>query len=70
MLQVRGLESAGGAGVTEPVRVDDLTRFDAAFICNSATPACAVASIDGHDFGAPPLAALNAAWSSQPCQPI
>jgi len=66
----RGLEAAGVPCATEPVRLDDLARFDAAFICNSATPACAVASIDGHAFRSPPLEALNAAWSSQPCQPI
>lgn len=66
----RGLEAAGRAAVTEPVRVDDLAGFDAAFICNSATPACAVASIDGREFQPPPLEALNAAWASQPRQPI
>ena len=66
----RGLEEAGVAGVTEPVRVDGLERFDAAFLCNSATPACAVASIDGRAFGPPPLEILKAAWASQPCQPI
>lgn len=66
----RGLEAAGAASVTEPVCVDDLAGFDAAFICNSATPACAVASIDGHAFPPPPLEALHAAWASQPRQPI
>lgn len=67
----RGLEAAGGkAGTTEAVRLDDLPRFDGAFICNSATPACAVRSIDDHAFAPPSLAALEAAWASQPCQPI
>jgi branched-subunit amino acid aminotransferase/4-amino-4-deoxychorismate lyase len=66
----RGLEAAGLESVTEPVGVADLPGFEAAFICNSATPACAVASIDGREFGPPPLEALQAAWSSQPCQPI
>ncbi len=66
----RGLDAAGLTGATEPVRLEDLSRFDAAFLCNSATPACAVASIDGREFGAPPLEALQAAWASQPCQPI
>ena len=66
----RGLEAAGLIGATEPVRLENLPRFDAAFLCNSATPACAVASIDGREFGAPPLDALRAAWASQPCQPI
>ncbi len=66
----RGLETAGLTGVSEPVVVGDLARFDGAFICNSATPACAVASIDGHRYRSPPLPALQAAWASQPCQPI
>ena len=66
----RGLAAAGMTSVTEPVRLENLTRFDGAFLCNSATPACAVASIDAHEFRAPPLDALQAAWASQPCQPI
>ena len=66
----RGLAQAGLSGVTEVVRPADLPRFDAAFICNSATPACPVASIDGLELGPAPLEALTAAWASQPCQPI
>ncbi|WP_332655539.1 aminotransferase class IV [Brevundimonas sp.] len=66
----RGLEAAGLTGVTEPVVAADLPRFDGAFICNSATPACAVDSIDDHRYRPPPLPALQAAWASQPCQPI
>ncbi|HYC74529.1 aminotransferase class IV [Brevundimonas sp.] len=66
----RGLDAAGRVGTIEPVRLEELSRFDAAFLCNSATPACAVASIDGHVFGPAPLDALRAAWASQPCQPI
>jgi branched-subunit amino acid aminotransferase/4-amino-4-deoxychorismate lyase len=66
----RGLETAGLKGVAEPVRRSDLARFDAAFICNSATPACPVASIDGLELGPAPLEALRAAWASQPCQAI
>lgn len=66
----RGLEAEGRESVSESVGVADLPGFDAAFICNSATPACAVASIDGHEFGPPPLEALHAAWASQPRQPI
>src|SRR5690606_3905411 len=42
----RGLEARGLNSRTEAVRREDLSRFDAAFICNSATPACPVASID------------------------
>ena len=66
----RGLPAAGLAGVSEPVGKADLARFDAAFICNSATPACPVASIDGLELGPAPLEAVRAAWASQPCQPI
>lgn len=66
----RGLEAAGTPGASEPVRVDDLSRFDGAFICNSATPACAVLSIDDHAFEPPPLDVLEAARASQPCQAI
>ncbi len=66
----RKLAGVGLASVTEPVPLTDLPRFDAAFICNSATPAAAVTSIDGHAFGPPPLEALHAAWASQPPQPI
>lgn len=66
----RGLAAAELGSVAESVGVADLPGFDAAFICNSATPACAVASIDSHAFRPPPLEVLNAAWASQPRQPI
>lgn len=59
-------------GPTGPVYLSDLGSFDAAFICNSATPACAVAAIDGHSFGPTEavIARLNDAWRSNPCQKI
>ena len=66
----RGLGDVGLTAVTEPMTLGDLARFEAAFLCNSATPAAAIWSIDGHEFGPPPLEALRAAWASQPCQPI
>lgn len=66
----RGLQAAGLVGASEPVHLVDLARFDAAFICNSATPVCPVASIDDRPFAPPPLDALQAAWASQPRQPI
>ena len=68
----RGLDGAGLTGRTEPVRVDDLARFDAAFLCNSATPACAVAAIGDHVFAPPPglIERLRSAWASNPIQPI
>lgn len=68
----RGLGGVGLTGRTEPVHVDDLARFDAAFLCNSATPACAVASIKDRVFTPPPalIGRLAAAWASNPVQPI
>ena len=66
----RGLAGVGLGSVTEPVSLEDLAEFESAFICNSATPAAAVAAIDGRAFGPPPLDALRSAWASQPCQPI
>ncbi|HYD27408.1 aminotransferase class IV [Brevundimonas sp.] len=68
----RGLEARGMPSRVQPVRLEDLPGFDGAFICNSATPACAVASIDGLAFdpAGAPLETLRAIWASQPCQPI
>lgn len=67
-----GMAEFGLKDVTRPVHLSDLVDFDAAFICNSTTPACAVASIDGHKFS--PAEALIArlidAWRSNPCQAI
>ncbi|MBU1384813.1 MAG: aminotransferase class IV [Alphaproteobacteria bacterium] len=67
-----GLEARGMSSRTRPVQLEDLPRFDGAFICNSATPACPVASIDALAFdpAAAPLEALRSIWASQPCQPI
>jgi branched-subunit amino acid aminotransferase/4-amino-4-deoxychorismate lyase len=68
----RGLEARGLRSRTAPVLLADLSGFDGAFICNSATPACPVAAIDAvvFDPAAPPLETLRAIWASQPCQPI
>jgi len=68
----RGMASAGLATTTEPVTVADLARFDAAFICNSATPACAVTAIGDQAFDTPPglIERLDAAWASNPVQAI
>lgn len=68
----RGLEARGVPGRIRPVGLEDLAHFDGAFICNSATPACPVASIDAvvFDPAAAPLETLRAIWASQPCQPI
>ncbi|KQY96614.1 aminotransferase class IV [Brevundimonas sp. Root1423] len=68
----RGLAHSGLTGRTAPVHLDDLAGFDGAFICNSATPACAVASIGEHAFAASParIDRLQSAWTSNPVQPI
>lgn len=68
----RGLEARGVPVRVEPVRLDALPRFDGAFICNSATPACPVASIGDQTFDpdAVPLEALKAIWASNAPQPI
>lgn len=68
----RGMERLGLNGVTRSVQLSDLADFDAAFICNSATPACAVAAIDGHAFSPAEavIARLIDAWRSNPCQKI
>lgn len=68
----RGLAPSGLTGRTVPVHVDDVPAFDAAFICNSATPACAVSAIDDHVFATDPgfIDRLQAAWSSNAVQPI
>ena len=68
----RGLTAAGLTGRTEPVHSADLARFDAAFLCNSATPACAVAAIGERVFTTPSglIDRLQGAWASNPIQPI
>ncbi|HEY1223713.1 MAG TPA: aminotransferase class IV [Brevundimonas sp.] len=68
----RGLASVDMATTTEPVTVADLGRFDAAFICNSATPACAVTAIGNQTFNTPSdlIERLGEAWSSNPIQAI
>lgn len=67
-----GLDQMGGTQRPEQVRLSDLGRFDGAFLCNSATPAARIASIDGHDFAdaAPMVERVAEAWRSQPRQAI
>ena len=57
---------------TRPVTIDDIGAFDAAFLCNSATPACRIAAIDGVTFEDDPnlWRRIEAAWASNPPQPI
>lgn len=68
----RGLADADLLSVTRPVSLSELADFDAAFICNSATPVCAVAEIDGQTVPSAPewIARLGEIWRSQPCQTI
>lgn len=67
-----GLAGAGLTGRTAPVPAGDLARFDAAFLCNSATPACAIAAIGDQAFTSPAglIERLQHAWASNPVQPL
>jgi branched-subunit amino acid aminotransferase/4-amino-4-deoxychorismate lyase len=68
----RGLDHSGLRGRSVPVHADDLPHFDGAFICNSATPACAVSVIGDQVIPTTPamIERLRAAWTSNPVQPI
>lgn len=68
----RGLPTIGLISTTEPIRIADLTAFDSAFLCNSATPACAVTAIGAHAFAVDPVVIdrLAQAWAVHPPQPI
>lgn len=67
-----GLGGVDLTGRAEPIHIDDLARFDGAFLCNSATPACAVAAIGDRVFATPSalIDRLRNAWASNPVQPI
>ncbi|WP_292019264.1 MULTISPECIES: aminotransferase class IV [unclassified Brevundimonas] len=68
----RGLAEAGLASETRTVALSDIAAFDGAFLCNSATPVCAITAIDDVTFASAPalLARIEAAWSAQPPQVI
>lgn len=68
----QALLKEGLGGERRRVTLDDLRGFDAAFICNSATPACAVSAVDSISFDPAPerIARLTAAWAANPVQPI
>ncbi len=68
----RGLEIVGLGGESRPVDRARLAGFSQAFICNSATPACAVAAIDGRSLEVESalIARLRSAWATNPVQPI
>jgi branched-subunit amino acid aminotransferase/4-amino-4-deoxychorismate lyase len=68
----RGLSGVGLADTVAPVRLTDLARFDGAFVCNSATPACPVTAIGDHAFPvrAEAIERLERAWTSNRPEPI
>lgn len=67
-----GLRAQGVAQTTRPVTVADLSDFNAAFICNSATPAASIIAIADRIFEADAALTdrLTDAWRSQPLQTI
>lgn len=68
----RGMDGVGLSQRAEPVHVSDLAKFDGVFLCNSATPACAVGAIGERAFATPSVLIdrLRTAWASNPVQPI
>lgn len=66
------LDHAGSPQRKAVVKLTDLSRFDGAFLCNSATPAAEIAAIDGHVFtgAAGAVQQIGALWRSQPRQKI
>lgn len=68
----QGLADVGLTAETRPLSLSGLSEFDHAFICNSATPACAVTAIDSHSFENDPtlIERLQAAWASNPPETI
>lgn len=68
----RGLEMVGLDSETRPITRADIAGFDAAFVCNSSTPACAVQSINDHEMGDHPdlIDRLQAARATNPREAI
>ena len=66
------LDRAGSPQRTEVVRLSDLPRFDAAFLCNSATPAAEISAVDAHVLPGSPgaIQRIGYLWRSQPRQKI
>lgn len=66
------LAAVGLASETRPVRLEEIADFDGAFICNSATPACAVEAIGERRFPPDPglVARVAEAWSRAPVDPL
>lgn len=68
----RGLADQGLTEQRRLVKREELAGFDAAFLCNATSPACAIAAIDEIAYPCIPLTIgrLIGAWSSNPCQMI
>ena len=68
----RGLADLGLTQTARPVQLSDLSSFDGAFLCNSATPACPITAIGDVSFGVDTsrIERLRAAWSGNDVQPI
>ena len=68
----RGLAGQGMTDKVSPVSLRDLSGFDAAFLCNATSPACAIAAIDEIAYPCNPsiIGRLTSAWHSNPCQMI
>jgi branched-subunit amino acid aminotransferase/4-amino-4-deoxychorismate lyase len=66
------LSTVGLRSEIRPVRVCDLSAFDGAFLCNSATPACPITAIGDHAFETSPdhIQRIVRAWASNPLQTI
>lgn len=66
------LAAVGLSSETRPVRLHDLGEFDGAFICNSATPACAVTAIGDRMLNTDSLMVekLALAWGVAPGEAI
>lgn len=67
-----GLSTVGFRSTLRPVRLTELATFDAAFLCNSATPACPITAIGDYAFAVDleRIERLQTAWSSNPVQAI
>lgn len=68
----QGLRDHGLAQTTRPITVADFPRFDAAFLCNSATPAASIKAIDGHvfDVRSDLIDRLQSLWRTTPLETV
>ena len=73
----RGLSGLGPSGLglssqTRPVHVSELSGFDGAFLCNSATPVCPITAIDDAVFAVDQtlLTVIETAWTANDPLPL